>query len=150
MSRSGGRLPLFGAVLSVGIVGLILVLPLPIVRYHTLFWELSGRYTGVGWSGAGERVLDAVVNVVLFVPLGFVLHRWRRRGARATRSTVWHAMAIGAAGAAGAEFIQLFLPWRHAALMDVAMNIIGTSLGIALDYALALRPARRSSARPRA
>ena len=53
---------------------------LRIVRYHSRFWKLMGQYLGIGWTLGRERVLDDVVNVGLFVPLGFLVHigvAWR-------------------------------------------------------------------------
>jgi len=102
-----------GVVVAAGLVyllglGFLLIAPLRIVRYHTLFWELTGRYVGLGWTAAREQALDAAVNVALFVPLGFLGHRWwragsppswaRRRGPGSTRSSLTSRCGSGTAG----------------------------------------------------
>jgi hypothetical protein len=72
-----------GVVAAAGLVyllgrGIFLIAPLRIVRYHTLFWQFTGRHLGLGWTAGREQALDASVNVALFVPLGFLGHRWWR------------------------------------------------------------------------
>lgn len=64
---------------------------------------------------------DAILNVVLFLPLGLVLGGRRRAAVT--------ALMIGAAIAVGIELAQTALPGRHPSLADVALNATGAALG---------------------
>ncbi len=70
----------------------------------------------------GDRgTADALVNLILFVPLGAALLMNGRRGLR----------AVGVAGllSAGIEFAQIYLPGRDPSLGDVAFNTLGSAVG---------------------
>lgn len=87
-----------------------------------------------GWS-------DALVNLILFVPLGAALLAIGRTGPR----------AVGLAGllSAGIELAQIFIPGRDPSLGDVCFNTLGAAVG-QVTTALALRlgvPAKRAAAR---
>ncbi len=114
----------------------LLLAPLHIVHYHTRFWELTGRHLGIGWTLGREQALDGVVNVVLFVPLGFLVNRWWRRGSAPSWAMVGATLACMALLASSAEFVQRFLPWRHASVADVLTGVLGGTVGIAVDVAL--------------
>ena len=134
-----------------GLVPLLLA-PVNIVRYHSRFWELTGLHLGLGWTAGSEQVLDAVVNVGLFVPLGFLLHRWWRHSAPPSRRTVWRTLGVAAVLAGSVETIQIFLPLRRASVLDVVSDLVGACGGVGLDSALAwtaLRPTRRRPDTPR-
>ena len=131
-------------------LGALLLAPLGIVRYHTLFWELTGRYLGLGWTAGRERALDAVVNIGLFVPLGFLGRRWRRAGSSPSWANAGVPLAFIFVVAAGIEITQSFLPWRHASVADVICDAIGAAAGAWLD-ALVVRIvlwSRRRGTRP--
>jgi len=67
-----------------------------------------------GWS-------DALVNLILFVPLGAALLANGRTGPR----------AVGLAGllSAGIELAQIFIPGRDPSLGDVCFNTLGAAVG---------------------
>lgn len=70
----------------------------------------------------GERgVADAIINVILFIPLGAAL-------AFSTLSMLGSAVA-GASLAAAIEIVQLFIPGRDTSLSDVLTNTTGVVLG---------------------
>ncbi|MDT8342061.1 MAG: VanZ family protein, partial [Longimicrobiales bacterium] len=72
----------------------------------------------------GSRGLsDAVLNAVMFLPLGLLLGVRRGVGA---------ALLAGFVVSAGIETAQLFLVGRNAALGDVVWNTVGTGLGARL------------------
>jgi membrane protein YdbS with pleckstrin-like domain len=127
------------AVALLYLVALIVLLlaDIPIVRYHSRFWELTGRYFGLDWTLGHERALDDVVNVGLFVPLGFLVHRWWRRGSAPSWATAGATLAVMALLASSVEFIQRFLPWRYASLADVLADVLGAAIGVAVDTVLA-------------
>lgn len=69
---------------------------------------------------------DLVLNVVMFLPLGFF---WQSAHARADARAWWWAGLIGAALSAGIEGGQLFLASRFTSPFDVATNGLGAALG---------------------
>ncbi len=80
-------------------------------------------------------VADIVMNVVMFVPIGFVYQLSRPAGA----PVHWfRVLTIGACLSGSIEIAQLFEPTRYTSLIDVATNTAGAILG-AWVYAVALR-----------
>jgi VanZ family protein len=80
-------------------------------------------------SGAGHRWLaDAILNLLLFVPLGLTL-KWNFRSATA-------AVFCGLLISGAVEVAQLWIPRRETSLSDVAFNTIGTAVGVVMG----LRP----------
>jgi len=114
-------------------LGILLIAPLRIVRYHTLFWEFTGRHLGLTWTAGREQALDAAVNAALFVPLGFLGHRWWRAGSSPSWATASATLTIICTVAAGMEMLQIFLPWRAASVADVVSDVIGATAGAGLD-----------------
>lgn len=89
------------------------------------------RVTVEDWT-----VLDLIANVLLFVPMGFLLALGEppeRRG------TVWRALAAGAALSLAIESAQLFELERYASPWDVLTNAAGAALGGALPARLRRR-----------
>ncbi len=80
---------------------------------------------------------DFLLNVLMFVPLGFFVARMSASARRALLTVVLITVAI--------ELLQMFIPGRYPTLGDVAANTVGGSLGI---WALHTRY-RRSDASPR-
>ena len=77
---------------------------------------------------------DIVMNIVMFVPIGFVYQLSRPAGA----PVQWVRVLLLGAGLSGAiEFAQLFEPTRYTSLVDVATNTMGALVG-AWVYAVAL------------
>jgi VanZ family protein len=73
----------------------------------------------------GERGLaDAVLNVILFLPLGLAL------GVRFRSKALAYALAIFVS--AGIEITQVFIPGRDSSLADVLFNGMGSVLGVGL------------------
>ena len=74
---------------------------------------------------------DALANVLLFLPLGFLfcLGQGSPRG----------AILLGAAISAGIEAGQFFIPGRTPSVVDVAMNTFGSWIGATLYDLLAAR-----------
>jgi hypothetical protein len=116
---------LIGAVGSLYLltVAFLVLAPLNIVRYHTWFWELTGQHLGLAWTAGREEALDELVNVALFIPAGYLIHRWRRGVSSPTWSTVRAALGVTAMAAIASETIQIFLPSRHASVADVITDI---------------------------
>jgi glycopeptide antibiotics resistance protein len=85
-------------------------------------------------------VRNARGNLILFVPLGFLLPLvWRRL-------RFWNGMLAALAISIGIELAQyLTRPWsnRLADVNDVILNVLGACLGLALVSLLRLRPRER-------
>lgn len=97
-----------------------------------------GRATGElpWWSlgGGSLAAVDAVANLVLFAPAGWLVAQlgWR-----------WQRMLLAAALlSAGIEVVQLALPGRTAILGDLLLNVLGATAGW-----LAGQPVKRSGRR---
>jgi VanZ like family len=114
-------------------LGILLIALLRIVRYHTLFWQFTGRHLGLGWTAGRERARDAAVNAALFVPLGFLGHRWRRAGSTPSWATASATLITICLVAASMEMLQIFLPWRSASVADVFSDAIGAMAGAGFD-----------------
>jgi VanZ family protein len=72
----------------------------------------------------GALVADLLLNVVLFLPLGFLLHRLS-----AGRVGVRRIAMVAAAFSLGIEVAQIFLPNRYPTASDVVANCLGGGLG---------------------
>lgn len=114
-------------------LGILLIAPLRIVRYHDLFWLFTGRRLGLGWTAGRERALDAAVNAAVFMPLGFLGHRWWRAGSPPSWATAGVTLALVCLVAAGVELAQIVLPWRSASVADVLSDAMGAVAGAGLD-----------------
>jgi glycopeptide antibiotics resistance protein len=69
---------------------------------------------------------DLVMNVLMFVPFGFVHQLTRPRGA----PTDWPRVVIlGAVLSTSVEVAQLFAPTRYTSLLDILTNTAGAALG---------------------
>ena len=127
-----------GVVAAAGLVYLLglcilLIAPLRIVRYHDLFWLFTGRHLRLGWTAGREQALDAAVNAAVFMPLGFLGHRWWRAGSPPSWATAGATLTLIWIVAAGMEIVQIFLPWRSASVADVFSDAMGAMAGAGLD-----------------
>jgi VanZ like family len=78
-------------------------------------------------------LIDAVLNVIGFAPLGFFLHGWLTVsewfvGIRKHMVTVFFCLMLSLA----IEIAQAYLPARFSSLMDVILNTLGGGLGVLL------------------
>jgi VanZ like protein len=67
---------------------------------------------------------DAVLNILMFVPLGLI--------AGGTRKDILRAAGAGLVFSSSIEFAQLFLPGRYASVSDLLGNSAGAAAGAAL------------------
>ncbi len=102
------------------------------------------RFAGVPQHGLTDlwTPFDIVMNVVMFVPLGFLYQLTRKDGAVAP---AWQALLLGAAISGAIETAQLFEAERFSSLVDVATNAAGALVGAMLQRGVAAR-VRASSA----
>jgi hypothetical protein len=76
---------------------------------------------------------EIVLNVLLFVPLGFLLHAIIASRVDGNWKPLFFVMIVGTAITLSAETLQYFSELRHSSLKDVIANLIGSLLGIQLQ-----------------
>ena len=106
------------------------------------------------WSLPAGRFLlrDTIVNVALYMPLGFAAHLVFRNG-RLPGFGVWGPVLLGLLLSTAMEMMQLLEPSRHTSMADVITNVIGSGIGVMaglLFEALAPRGGVRKAMRARA
>jgi glycopeptide antibiotics resistance protein len=70
------------------------------------------------------KVIDIVINVLLYVPFGYLFARWRGR-----RGTTLAVMCAGTLSLV-TEWTQLYSHSRFPSLTDVTCNVCGTLVGV--------------------
>lgn len=94
-------------------------------------WPNRSRWDRVLWvpfSGPEIVVRDLVVNLALYVPLGWLLVRHHVRGPRAIVAAIGLSFALSLA----TEWAQVYSARRFPSATDVCMNTLGGVLGAAL------------------
>ena len=109
---------------------------LAVVAYMTLTPDPQGWEPGtpvaeaIDWLEQHTQtdaydIIEALANVVMFVPFGILAWLWLRRR--------WAAILVGFTASCCIELSQLaFLPTRYASVQDVLMNSLGAAIGVAL------------------
>ncbi len=72
------------------------------------------------------RAVDAILNVALFLPIGFLLRSLQRT----RRHAGWRVVAVAFMLSVLIEFVQVFLPGRLPSPLDVAANTAGAGAGV--------------------
>lgn len=107
--------------------GIFIFLAAALVLLATLYpTEATGGASSYECVLCGERAIaDALVNVILFLPLGAALALPGRR--------LVVALALGAALSCGVEIAQISLiPGRDASPVDFVFNTLGAAIGVAI------------------
>lgn len=117
------------------VVGLVLLLP---VSYSGIVnrigdWLRDGF--GMDWFGTGWIEFGA--NILMFVPLGFLLTLLFRHP--------WYGVALALALSAAAELAQVIIPSRQPTIRDILANTLGAALGAALAWLIVLRAQHKSA-----
>jgi VanZ family protein len=113
---------------------LFLLLYVAVILYLSLYpWRFipNGGPKALYWGPLVSRrmILDAVLNVVFYVPLGAAAFAsFRGRGAGAFLG----ALALGSLVSLFVETAQLFIPTRSGNLTDLLSNSAGTLLGVVI------------------
>lgn len=101
-----------------GYLGIVVAI-ITLAPFRFELWPTHGLSTIWSWS-------DLVLNVLMFVPFGFVYQLTRPRG---TPTDWWRVLILGALLSGVIEVAQLFAPERFTSLFDVATNTVGALLG---------------------
>lgn len=109
----------------------MLLLPVSYGQVVTTVWRWltaeAGARFGAGW-------IEFSANIVLFVPMGFLLTVLFRHP--------WYGATLAVGLSAVAELAQIVIPNRQATLRDVISNSIGAALGALLAWLIVLRQRR--------
>ena len=128
--------PLLGTLLYALILVTILVLPISRPHVH------RGYLREFPQAITRRFLADIGANILLFVPLGWGLHRAARRAG--VRSPI---IAVGVAGAVFSltmETVQYVLPYRYSSVVDVAADTVGVLLGASGDALTSRRECTRN------
>lgn len=89
---------------------------------------------------------DVILNIIIFIPIGFLLHAVLRRHCESSLKTAAFVFIIGTLFTFGIESLQYFSLTRYSSLVDMINNMVGTTVGIAIDifYIGYLKSQRRS------
>lgn len=92
-------------------------------------------------SSFGSGWIEFGANVVMFVPLGFLLTLLLRNH--------WYGVVLALVLSAGVEIAQIVIPSRQPSLRDIVANVLGAAVGAALAWIIVLRrPSGRGSDAP--
>jgi VanZ family protein len=93
----------------------ILVPPWRVQKFDRSFWK------------------DVFVNILGFIPFGFAVYAWARKGGeRKVAIAMGTTLLLGAAISLFIELLQVHLPTRDSSLTDVMNNVLGTFIGARL------------------
>jgi VanZ family protein len=105
-------------------------------------------FSHILFSKNSKRALfgDVILNIIIFIPIGFLLHAVLRRHCESSLKTAAFVFIIGTLFTFGIESLQYFSLTRHSSLVDMINNMVGTAVGIATDifYIGYLKSQRRS------
>ena len=101
--------------------------------WHFAPREIAGNPLGIllhAWHPAPGRFLlrDIVVNISLYIPLGFVAQLVLRK----SRAALFGPVLLGLLLSTAVELAQLYEPARDTNLVDVTTNVIGSILGVTM------------------
>lgn len=118
-----------GLVAYVVVVAVVVLLP---VSYAGIVHRLDGWLRdGLGITVFGSGWIEFAANIVMFLPLGFLLTLLFRHP--------WYGTILAVVLSAGVEIAQIVIPSRQASLRDVVSNGIGAALGAFLAWLVVLR-----------
>jgi len=83
----------------------------------------------LGTAGKPVSRLDAVLNVLLFIPFGFGLSACLRQKGRSLKSILLLNLVAGALFSYAIEFVQLYIPARDSGWEDIFTNSTGAVVG---------------------
>lgn len=123
VTRSRRPYPLLGTLAYMLLVVAILVAPISMPH------DRRGYLTEYHLPLGRRLVADVAVNIALFVPLGWGLHRTGRGLGVPPRTLLVAAVLAAALFSLLMETLQFWLPARYSSIVDVLANTAGALLG---------------------
>lgn len=124
-----------------GVLGLVLLLsPVGPGEIIAAIGSWMRGSLGLSWFGTGW--IEFIANIVLFIPLGFLLTLLFRRP--------WLGASLALTLSVAVELAQLLLPGRFASPRDVLANALGAALGALIAWLMFIRRSSRSKGTTRA
>jgi VanZ family protein len=102
---------------------------------YPFYFELNRHLPGnrfpmaLGGWGKPSTPVDVLLNILLFVPLGFGVGSELRRRNRSVPSTFAWSLLAGALVSYSVEILQIYVPPRDSGWEDVINNSLGSGLG---------------------
>ena len=98
----------------------------------------GGRLELTGFSEGSHQQDPAhvLLNVLLFMPFGILVHFARRRPSGNVLSSLVLAGTAACLMSFGIEWLQVFLPGRESSLVDVSANTSGALVGVLAGRAM--------------
>lgn len=123
-------IPMNGVILNIVIIAGLTLFPFDFSLPNRSFTNLAQVYL-FRWGGLSD-LLNVVVNVLLFVPLGFCL-AWLPRIRTSGNLNPWLSICgLGFLLSLTIETLQLFLPSRYVSVIDILANSAGSVAGLLL------------------
>jgi VanZ family protein len=79
-----------------------------------------------------SRLIDAIINLVGYVPLGILLGLWGCRQGQSPRECTLRMILVAFVVSAGMETLQFGVATRHPSTTDVVLNTLGAGIGVLL------------------
>ena len=116
-------------------LGVIVLTP---ISYGAVVLAIRDRIHAATGASFGAGWVEFAGNVILFLPLGFLLTLLFRHAWRGTVLAILLSVAV--------ELAQIVIPDRTPSLRDVAANALGAVVGAAAAWLLVLRRERGRTA----
>ena len=131
------RWAIWGLAAYVVVVAFIVLAPVSYSDIVVAIWSWVRNGLGIDSFGAGW--VEAAGNVVMFIPLGFLLTLVFRHP--------WYGTVLALVLSAGVELAQIVIPDRVTSLRDVVSNTLGAAIGAFLAWLIVLRREHREKRR---
>ncbi len=107
--------------------------PMPNLLIPTRFYVLHRKFLTDPARLQRSDLGDALINLVGFVPFGFLVSLYLSRAGSFSRTqTILWTIVLGGLTSFLIEFLQAYLPTRDSSYLDLINNILGTGLGTLL------------------
>lgn len=103
------------------VVIVAIVVPWQDFQHHT-HWS---KVVWIPFVSLPWRISDAIANVLLYMPFGYLYARQSRR-----QSAGWRAIVLAAVLSLSTEYSQLYSHYRFPSLTDVTCNLLGAYAGL--------------------
>lgn len=99
---------------------------LSVIRWYKFFLKFPYSY---GY----KEFRDMLINIILFIPFGFILHFIIKRRLKSSRLSFAVILIFGMLFSLSIESLQYFINSRYSSMTDVINNTIGVMIGISIN-----------------